>query len=415
MRERADDILKTPVAPTPGERRFQVALSFPGEHRGRIEEIAKALAESLGRERIFFDRWYEPELNGPDLDERLYRIYHDDAEVLAIFPCREYAEKKWTGIEGRVWRSLVQEQQGSRLMFFRLDDAPVSGLYSIDGYQDATKMTNAQVAEAILSRLSVPPVTPPPQPPSSPRRPVMWLAAAGLLLAAIAGCYALYRWMVGPRDYFDVHRTGGRSDPWDSSQTDRDRWYVKGRTTPVEGGGLALKGLVMAMPDFDKGTFKRINAEYDFTAWKEGTPIVWLVWLRPQEKAPYQKGAGAWSGYRIEVKRQPAPAPLTIREQYCRTPTDCATANRPRLHPVNNTCLYTGAATAHIFTGGKEITIEVILKASDPVCDYTEKQSFDASGGFRSRFGNIAIAGEADTDAAIDNVVILTNDGGGVQ
>ena len=34
-------------------RRFQVALSFPSEHRDRVEKIAEALAARLGRENEF--------------------------------------------------------------------------------------------------------------------------------------------------------------------------------------------------------------------------------------------------------------------------------------------------------------------------------------------------------------------------
>lgn len=38
-------------------RRFRVALSFPGEHRERVEKIAEALGEKLGRDRVLYDKW----------------------------------------------------------------------------------------------------------------------------------------------------------------------------------------------------------------------------------------------------------------------------------------------------------------------------------------------------------------------
>src|ERR1039458_2751048 len=55
-----------------GARRFRVALSFPGEHRGRVEKIAEALAGRLGREAVLYDRWYGAEFNRPNLD--VYQI-----------------------------------------------------------------------------------------------------------------------------------------------------------------------------------------------------------------------------------------------------------------------------------------------------------------------------------------------------
>jgi hypothetical protein len=44
-------------------RRFRVALSFPGEHRSRVEIVARALAANLGREKVLYDRWYAAKRN----------------------------------------------------------------------------------------------------------------------------------------------------------------------------------------------------------------------------------------------------------------------------------------------------------------------------------------------------------------
>ena len=43
-----------PDAPQ-AKRRFRVAVSFPGEHRARVENIATALAARLGRDQILYD------------------------------------------------------------------------------------------------------------------------------------------------------------------------------------------------------------------------------------------------------------------------------------------------------------------------------------------------------------------------
>lgn len=37
--------------------RFKVALSFPGQHRDRVESIAGYIAQSLGRDHILYDKW----------------------------------------------------------------------------------------------------------------------------------------------------------------------------------------------------------------------------------------------------------------------------------------------------------------------------------------------------------------------
>ena len=51
------------------EKRFKVALSFPGEHREYVLSVAEALSEKLGRDAILYDTWYKAEFTMPDLDD----------------------------------------------------------------------------------------------------------------------------------------------------------------------------------------------------------------------------------------------------------------------------------------------------------------------------------------------------------
>jgi tetratricopeptide (TPR) repeat protein len=136
-----------------GTRRFRVALSFPGEHRGRVEKIAEALAGRLGREAVLYDRWYGAEFNRPNLDVYLPKLYHEESDLIAVFLCKKYNEKEWCGLEWRACRDVLKHKEDDRLMFFRLDHEDVPGLYSIDGYQDISKMSDDEVAADILSRL----------------------------------------------------------------------------------------------------------------------------------------------------------------------------------------------------------------------------------------------------------------------
>jgi hypothetical protein len=133
-------------------KRFRVALSFPGEHRPRVEKIAEALADRLTREKVLYDRWYAAEFNRPRLDTYLSKLYHDDSDLIAVFLCKEYDEKEWTGLEWDAIRDLLKRKQDDRLMFFRLDDADISGFLSIHGYQDIRTMSDQDVAAAILTR-----------------------------------------------------------------------------------------------------------------------------------------------------------------------------------------------------------------------------------------------------------------------
>jgi hypothetical protein len=134
--------------------RFQVALSFPGEHRNRVERIAEALAASLGRNNVLYDKWHSAEFARPNLDVYLPRLYHDESKLLVCFLCKAY-EKEWCGLEWRAARDLLKKKQDGRLMFLRLDDADIEGLYSIDGYLPIRDMDDDAVASEILKRLDL--------------------------------------------------------------------------------------------------------------------------------------------------------------------------------------------------------------------------------------------------------------------
>src|ERR1035437_8431361 len=133
--------------------RFRVALSFPGEHRPRVEKVAEVLAGELGRDRVLYDKWHAAEFARPNLDLYLLQLYHDEADLVVIFLCEQYDEKEWCGLESSAWRDLLKHKEDDRLMFLRLDHAEVPGVYSIDGYLPIRDMADEDVAAAILSRL----------------------------------------------------------------------------------------------------------------------------------------------------------------------------------------------------------------------------------------------------------------------
>lgn len=47
--------------------RFEIAFSFAGAHRNKVRKMAELVAKEFGREKVFFDEWYEAELLGPSM------------------------------------------------------------------------------------------------------------------------------------------------------------------------------------------------------------------------------------------------------------------------------------------------------------------------------------------------------------
>jgi hypothetical protein len=63
-----------PEAPTV-LKRFDVALSFPGEHRTFVEAIAARLSHVLGKEHVLYDKYYEAEFARLNLNVYLPNLY----------------------------------------------------------------------------------------------------------------------------------------------------------------------------------------------------------------------------------------------------------------------------------------------------------------------------------------------------
>jgi len=56
-------------------------LSFPGEHRAFVKEVAEHLAAAFGKERVLYDKWHEAEFARVDLDVYLPSLYRTQTEL----------------------------------------------------------------------------------------------------------------------------------------------------------------------------------------------------------------------------------------------------------------------------------------------------------------------------------------------
>jgi len=132
---------------------FKVAMSFPGERRQYVSAAVDALRPHLPPDSIFYDFDYQAQLARPNVDILLQDIYRNKADLVVVFLCEEYAEKRWCGLEWRAVRDLIKHKNDDQVMFVRFDDAPVEGVLSIDGHIDARTRSPEQLAELILQRV----------------------------------------------------------------------------------------------------------------------------------------------------------------------------------------------------------------------------------------------------------------------
>ncbi|AVZ29546.1 SUMF1/EgtB/PvdO family nonheme iron enzyme [Nodularia spumigena] len=137
--------------------RFRVGLSFAGESRDFVGQVANELAMEWGRQKIFYDNFHEAELAILNLDKHLQNIYHKQCDLVVIFIGKDYEQKDWCRLEWRAIRDLIKtkkQESPLAIMPIRIDSGDVSGLFSIDGYIDIKGRKPKEIASLINQRLA---------------------------------------------------------------------------------------------------------------------------------------------------------------------------------------------------------------------------------------------------------------------
>lgn len=134
--------------------KYDICLSFAGEDRVYVEEVAHHLKE-LGL-RYFYDNERQHELLGEELTEYLDKVYREESRFCVMFVSKDYVRKIWTIHERRsaLARGL-QDPHKPYVLPVRFDDTPVPGLRPSIGYLDLKDFTPRQLAETLAKKVGV--------------------------------------------------------------------------------------------------------------------------------------------------------------------------------------------------------------------------------------------------------------------
>ncbi len=134
--------------------RFHVALSFPGEHRAFVCQVAEALAKKLTRDRVFYDDWYEVELLGAGGDLKLQSMYEQADLVVPFFS--EHYSKPWCSLEWETIRGiLLHRRKDDAVIPVHLDDTNIPGWSAVNFGIEVRGRSPQQIAEMILQALAL--------------------------------------------------------------------------------------------------------------------------------------------------------------------------------------------------------------------------------------------------------------------
>ena len=134
------------------EFEFDVALSFAGEDREFVEEIASALKKT--GVRLFLDSDQLAEMWGEDLVEYFDQVFRTRSRYALIFVSRFYGDRMWPRHERRSALARGLEDSRPYVLPIRLDDSALDGLRPTVGYLDARRLGLDGIVAATRAKLS---------------------------------------------------------------------------------------------------------------------------------------------------------------------------------------------------------------------------------------------------------------------
>ncbi len=130
---------------------YEVALSFAGEDRAYVDEVARGLKDA--GVSVFYDAFEKADLWGKNLIDHLAEIYQKRSKYVVMFISAKYVEKAWTKHERQHAQARALVAKEEYILPARFDDTEVPGMTSTVGHVDLRTTAPAGLVELILVKL----------------------------------------------------------------------------------------------------------------------------------------------------------------------------------------------------------------------------------------------------------------------
>jgi len=111
---------------------FEIALSFAGEDRGYVDQVANILRDS--GVKVFYDLFEEANLWGKNLYDHLSDIYQNKALYTIMFISEHYARKMWPSHERQAMQARAFQEHQEYILPARFDGTPIPGVLPTVAY-----------------------------------------------------------------------------------------------------------------------------------------------------------------------------------------------------------------------------------------------------------------------------------------
>jgi len=140
-----------PRSREPAPERYDVALSFAGEDREYVEQVATRLRDA--GVSVFYDTFERAELWGKNLVDHLAGIYQKRSRYVVMFISKHYVEKAWTTHERQHAQARALVAKEEYILPARFDDTEVPGMTATVGHVDLRRTTPSELVALILRKL----------------------------------------------------------------------------------------------------------------------------------------------------------------------------------------------------------------------------------------------------------------------
>ena len=135
----------------PGALAYDVALSYAGEDRAYVQEVATLLrAQGIS---VFYDGFEEVDMWGKNLADHFSDVYAKSSRFIVMFVSKQYAAKAWPNYERQQAQARAMKQREEYILPARFDDTEVPGLANTVAYADLRQLSPQQLAERIIKKV----------------------------------------------------------------------------------------------------------------------------------------------------------------------------------------------------------------------------------------------------------------------
>ena len=132
-------------------REFDIALSFAGEDRDYVDQVANLLRDS--GVKVFYDLFVAANLWGKDLYEYLSEIYMNKALYTIMFISEHYGYKVWPTHERKSMQARAFKENQEYILPARFDDPPIPGVLPTVSYISLRNRSPSEFVESIHEKL----------------------------------------------------------------------------------------------------------------------------------------------------------------------------------------------------------------------------------------------------------------------